>query len=415
MYAFSDTSTALQDRMRAFMAERVIPALPLYEAQHAGGNRWAIPPVLEALKAEAKREGLWNLFMPPAAPGTANAEDYGPGLSNLDYAPLAEIMGRVEIAAEVFNCNAPDSGNMELLHHYATDAQKARWLDPLLRGEIRSAFLMTEPDVACSDATNVQTRIVRDGDDLVINGTKWWITNAGDPRCALYIVMGKTDPDGPVHAQQSMVLVPADTPGLSIKRMLTVFGYDDAPHGHAEIELRDVRVTAANLVLGEGRGFEIAQGRLGPGRIHHCMRVIGAAEVALELMIDRLSNRETFGKPLIERSIWQHRIARARTKIDMCRLLTLQAADSMDRHGNKVARKQISMIKIAAPEMATYVVDMAIQAFGSGGLSSDTRLPKLFAGIRSLRFADGPDEVHDRTVARLEIRDRARARDAGIL
>lgn len=400
MFTYSETSTKLQDAVAAFMRDRIEPAVPTYHAQLASGDRWTIPPVLEELKTEARQAGLWNLFMPD--------EQHGAGLSNLDYAPIAEMTGRVSFAAEVFNCNAPDSGNMELLHHYASDAQKRRWLTPLLDGSIRSAFLMTEPQVACSDATNVETSIRRDGDDYVIDGRKWWITNAGDPRCAVYIVMGKTDDRAASYAQQSMILVPADTPGIEIVRMLTVFGYDDAPHGHAEIALDGVRVPADNLILGEGRGFEMAQGRLGPGRIHHCMRVIGAAEVALERMCQRLSDRVAFGKTLAEQSVWQERVSRARIQIDQCRLLTLHAAAMMDTHGNQVARKQISMIKVAAPQMATYVIDMAMQAWGSAGLCEDTELPALFAGVRSLRFADGPDEVHDRTIARIELKEQAR-------
>lgn len=398
LFATSDTGRDHHARVAAFMRAHVEPGQHVYEEQLASGTtRWTIPPVIEELKARARSEGLWNLFLPDTT--------HGAGLSNLDYAPIAELMGAVPIAAEVFNCNAPDSGNMELLHLYGDEAQKARWLTPLLAGEIRSAFMMTEPEVASSDATNVRTSIRRDGDRYVLNGRKWWITNAGDPRCRFFIVLGKTDPDAEPHRQQSMILVPADAEGLRIERMLTSFGYDDAPVGHAEIVLEDVSVPAGNLILGEGRGFEIAQGRLGPGRIHHCMRLIGAAEEALALMCRRLASRVAFGKPLARDSIWQERVANARIEIDMTRLLTLQAAALMDRDGAKAARKQIGMIKVAAPRMAQMVADVAIQAHGAAGLSQDTRLPWIFLAARSIRFADGPDEVHARAIAKLEFQE----------
>ncbi|MEM9225901.1 MAG: acyl-CoA dehydrogenase family protein [Pseudomonadota bacterium] len=390
------------DRVTAFMDQHIFPNLDTYKAEHAELGRWAIAPILEELKDKAKAEGLWNLFLPPSP--EHDTEIYrGAGLTNLEYAPLSELMGRVEWASEVFNCSAPDTGNMEVLHRYGSPAQKEAWLRPLMDGEIRSAFLMTEPQVASSDATNIETSIVRDGDEYVINGRKWWSSGAGDPRCKLAIVMGKTDPGAPRHAQQSQILVPMDTPGMEIVRMLPVFGYDDAPHGHAEIRMTDVRVPADNLILGEGRGFEIAQGRLGPGRIHHCMRTIGAAEVAIEKMCARLLSREAFGKPIAEHSVWEQRIGEARLNIEMARLLTLKAADMMDKVGNKVARREISMIKVAAPNIALKVIDDAIQAHGGGGVTSDYGLAKLYSNIRTLRLADGPDEVHNRTIARLEL------------
>ncbi|MEM6534613.1 MAG: acyl-CoA dehydrogenase family protein [Pseudomonadota bacterium] len=391
------------DRVTAFMDQHIFPNLDTYKAEHAELGRWAIAPILEELKDKAKGEGLWNLFLPPSP--EHDTETYrGAGLTNLEYAPLSELMGRVEWASEVFNCSAPDTGNMEVLHRYGSLAQKETWLRPLMDGEIRSAFLMTEPQVASSDATNIETSIVRDGDEYVINGRKWWSSGAGDPRCKLAIVMGKTDPGAPRHAQQSQILVPMDTPGMEIVRMLPVFGYDDAPHGHAEIRMTDVRVPADNLILGEGRGFEIAQGRLGPGRIHHCMRTIGAAEVAIEKMCARLLSREAFGKPIAEHSVWEQRVGEARLNIEMARLLTLKAADMMDKVGNKVARREISMIKVAAPNIALKVIDDAIQAHGGGGVTSDYGLAKLYANIRTLRLADGPDEVHNRTIARLELK-----------
>ncbi|MCC5980414.1 MAG: acyl-CoA dehydrogenase family protein [Oceanicaulis sp.] len=385
-------------RVRAFMDEHVYPNEKTYHEQLAGfgTNRWQVLPIIEELKAKAKAQGLWNLFHPDAK--------HGAGLSNADYAPLAEEMGRVVWASEVFNCSAPDTGNMEVLSRYGTAEQQEKWLKPLLAGEIRSAFLMTEPAVASSDATNIECSIRRDGDEYVINGRKWWSSGAGDPRCSIYIVMGKTDPDAELHKQQSMILVPADAKGVKVLRHLPVFGYDDAPHGHMEVELKDVRVPASNMLLGEGRGFEIAQGRLGPGRIHHCMRTIGAAERALELMVKRAMSREAFGKPVIKHSIWEHRIARARIDIETSRLLTLKAAWMMDTVGNKAARGEIAMIKVAAPIMALKVIDDAIQAHGGGGVSDDFPLASSFAGIRTLRIADGPDEVHERTIARLEMK-----------
>jgi len=391
------------ERVKAFMADHVYPAIPTYHAQHGEIGRWGVMPVLEELKAKAKDEGLWNLFLPPNA--EHDTEDYrGAGLTNLEYAPLAEEMGKVEFGAEVFNCSAPDTGNMEVLHRYGSPEQKAQWLKPLMAGEIRSAFLMTEPAVASSDATNIETAIVRDGDEYVINGTKWWSSGAGDPRCKVAIVMGKTDFNAARHEQQSQILVPLGAEGVNIRRFLPVFGYDDAPHGHMEIELEDVRVPASNLILGEGRGFEIAQGRLGPGRIHHCMRTIGAAEVALEKMCRRLLSREAFGKKVAEHSIWEQRVAEARIDIEMTRLLCLKAAWMMDTVGNKVAKDEIAMIKVAAPRVALKVIDDAIQAHGGGGVSDDFGLAKSYAHIRTLRLADGPDEVHCRALARSEFR-----------
>ena len=374
------------------MDARVLPAAADYWTEvRAEPNTQ--PPTMERLKAEAKAEGLWNLFLP--------GED-GAGLTNMEYAPLAEIMGRALWSAEVFNCNAPDTGNMEVLHMFGDAAQQDRWLKPLLAGEIRSAFLMTEPEVASSDATNIQTRIERDGDHYVVNGRKWWSTNMAHPNLAVTIVMGKTDPEASTHAQQSMVIVPADTPGFRVERMLTVFGYDEAPIGHAEVVLENVRVPAENLIAGEGRGFEIAQGRLGPGRIHHCMRTIGCAEAALELMVSRLLTRTAFRKTIAEHSVWEQRVAEARTNIEMCRLLVLKAAWMMDEVGVKNARSEIAQIKVAAPRMALQVIDDAIQAFGGAGVSGDTDLAAMYAMVRTLRIADGPDEVHNRTIARLE-------------
>jgi alkylation response protein AidB-like acyl-CoA dehydrogenase len=387
------------------MDAHVRPAVAEYDAQQAEPPRWKVLPVIDKLKKQAQKDGLWNLFMPPTPHGMTAAEDYrfeGPELSNLEYALCAEEMGRIEWASEAFNCSAPDTGNMEVLHRYGTLAQKEQWLGPLMRGEIRSAFLMTEPAVASSDATNVETRIERDGDDYVINGRKWWSSGAGDPRCAITILMGKTRFDGPRHSQQSMVLVPMDTPGMKIVRHLPVFGFDDAPHGHMEIELDNVRVPASNMLLGEGRGFEIAQGRLGPGRIHHCMRTIGLAEEAMDLMVRRLQSRVAFGKRLSEQSVWEQRIAWSRVEIDTTRLLCLKAADMMDRAGNKAAQAEIAMIKLAAPTMALKVIDHAIQAFGGAGVTTDPGLAKAYAVARSLRLADGPDEVHARAIARLE-------------
>lgn len=400
-FEYSDRCKSLQEKLLRFMDEHIYPNEKAYKAEIdrngvEKGNRWLPTRVIEDLKPKARAQGLWNLFLPrsPRAPE---------GLSNLDYAPLCEIMGRVAWAPEVFNCSAPDTGNMETLERYASEEHKKQWLEPLLRGEIRSAFAMTEPDVASSDATNIQTRIERQGDQYVINGQKWWISGAGDPRCKIFILMGKTDPDAPRHSQQSMILVPADTPGVNIKRPLPVFGYDDAPHGHCEIDFVDVRVPASNILLGEGRGFEIAQGRLGPGRIHHCMRSIGVAERALELMCKRLNSRVAFGRRISEQGVWRERIADARIQIDTARLLTLKAAYMMDTVGNKFAKAEIAMIKVLAPNVAQNVLDMAIQAHGGAGVSDVTPLAALWAHNRTLRLADGPDEVHRNAIAKLEL------------
>ncbi len=391
-FRHSDRALDWQDRLRRFMDAEVLPRSAEYWAQvREDHTRQA--PVMEELKARAREAGLWNMFLPG---------EHGAGLTNLEYAPLAEIMGRALWSAEAFNCNAPDTGNMEVLHLYGDAAQQDRWLKPLMAGEIRSAFLMTEPEVASSDATNIQTRIERDGDHYVINGRKWWSTNMGHPNVAVTIVMGKTDPDAATHAQQSMIIVPVDTPGFRVERMLSVFGYDERPIGHAEVVLENVRVPADNLIAGEGRGFEIAQGRLGPGRIHHCMRTIGAAERALELMTGRLLSRTAFRKTIAEHSVWEQRVAEARTNIEMCRLLVLKAAWMMDEVGAKNAKSEIAQIKVAAPRMALKVIDDAIQAFGGAGVSADTPLAEMYAMIRTLRIADGPDEVHNRTIARLE-------------
>ncbi|MBA3896873.1 MAG: acyl-CoA dehydrogenase family protein [Sphingomonadaceae bacterium] len=394
-----------RDRVRDHMQAHVFPRQQDYYDQQAEGERWKILPVVEEEKARAKAVGIWNLFMPPGS-GQAHVDDSfefdGPGLTNLEYALCAEEMGRVGWGSEVFNCSAPDTGNMEVLHRYGTREQKDEWLKPLMEGEIRSAFLMTEPAVASSDATNIETAIRRDGDDYVINGVKWWSSGAGDPRCKIAIVMGKTDFEAQRHSQQSMVLMPLDTPGVTILRHLPVFGYDDAPHGHMEIELKDVRIPASNMLLGEGRGFEIAQGRLGPGRIHHCMRTIGVAEVALEKMARRLLLRVAFGKRIADHSVWEQRVAAARIDIEMCRLLCLKAADMMDRIGNKSAAAEIAMIKVAAPNMALRIIDDAIQAYGGAGVTTDPGLAIAYAHQRTLRLADGPDEVHNRAIARLE-------------
>ncbi len=408
-FDLTDRQKHWQGRVRDFIERKVRPAVSTYKQQDAAGDRWKVIEVVEDLKAEAKAAGIWNLFMPPKSAAHHHVDETfefeGPGLTNLEYALCAEEMGRVGFASEVFNCSAPDTGNMEVFHRYGTRAQKDKWLAPLMNGEIRSAFLMTEPAVASSDATNIETRIERDGDDYVINGTKWWSSGAGDPRCKVAIVMGKTDFGAKRHAQQSMLVVPMDAPGINIKRHLPVFGYDDAPHGHMEIELKDVRVNAEEaMLLGEGRGFEIAQGRLGPGRIHHCMRTIGAAEEALEKMVKRLSSRTAFGKKIIEQSVWEQRIGEARTNIEMTRLLCLKAADMMDKVGNKAAQTEIAMIKVAAPNVALKIIDDAIQAFGAAGVSDEAGLAKSYAGIRTLRLADGPDEVHNRAIARLELR-----------
>ncbi|MBL8549092.1 MAG: acyl-CoA dehydrogenase family protein [Hyphomonadaceae bacterium] len=394
------------ERVETFMRERIVPAIPTYEKEEAEGERWKVIPVVEELKAEARKAGLWNLFMPTSHGGTPVDDSFefeAPGLSNLAYAPLAEIMGRVRFASEVFNCSAPDTGNMELLARYGTREQKERWLKPLMNGEIRSAFLMTEPAVASSDATNIETRIERDGHDYVINGRKWWSSGVGDPRCKVAIVMGKTDPDASVHSQQSQILVPLDAPGVRKVRPLHVFGYDDAPHGHYEVVLENVRVPDTNLVWGEGRGFEIAQGRLGPGRIHHCMRAIGAAEVALEQMCRRLLSRRAFGKTIAEHSVWEERLAQARIDIEMTRLLVLKAAYMMDTVGNRIARAEIAMIKVQTPRMALRILDDAIQAWGGAGVCDDPGLARSYASVRTLRLADGPDDVHNRTIARLEL------------
>ena len=398
----------VRDRVKAFMEAHIIPAIPEVEAEMAveGKERWKVIQTIEKLKAKAKAAGLWNMFMPPHS-GQVHVDDSfefeGLQLTNLEYSLVAEELGKVGFASEVFNCSAPDTGNMEVLMRYGTLEQKERWLRPLMNGEIRSAFLMTEPAVASSDATNIETRIERDGDDYVINGRKWWSSGVGDPRCKVAIVMGKTDPSASPHQQQSQILVPLDAPGVEILRMLPVFGYDDAPHGHAEVVLNNVRVPVEEgLVLGEGRGFEIAQGRLGPGRIHHCMRTIGVAEVALEKMVKRLMTRKAFGKYVAEHSVWEQRIAAARTDIEMCRLLCLKAADMMDKAGNKSARLEIAMIKVAAPNIALKIIDDAIQAHGGGGVTTDYGLASSYAHIRTLRLADGPDEVHNRTIARME-------------
>ena len=388
----------LQARLSAFMDEHIFPrereVAQEMEAYRAAGNPWQPIQVIESLKPKARDAGLWNLFLPQSS--------HGAGLTNLEYAPLAELMGRQPWSSEVFNCSAPDTGNMETIERYGKQEHKDRWLAPLLRGEIRSAFLMTEPAVASSDATNICTSIVREGDDYVINGRKWWSSGAGDPRCAIYIVMGKTDADAPRHSQQSMVLVPANTPGVKVLRPLTVFGRDDAPHGHMEIDLKDVRVPASSVLLGEGRGFEIAQGRLGPGRIHHCMRMIGMSERAMSMMCARLDSRVAFGKEVSRQGVWHERIADLRARIDMARLLTLKAAYMMDTVGNKTAKAEIAMIKVVAPIVACDVIDMASQAQGGGGVSDDFVLAGFYAHARTLRLADGPDEVHRAAIAKLE-------------
>ena len=406
-FSLGPAETEWRDRVTAFMDEHIRPRVREYEEQQREGARWKVLPVVDELKGRARSEGLWNLFM-PASHGSAPVDESfdfkGPRLSNLQYAFCAEEMGRIGWASEVFNCSAPDTGNMEVLHRYGTREQKEEWLRPLMDGEIRSAFLMTEPDVASSDATNIQCSIELRGNEYVINGRKWWSSGAGDPRCKIAILMGKTDPSAELHRQQSMILVPIETPGITIKRHLSVFGYDDAPHGHMEIELNDVRVPPSNMLLGEGRGFEIAQGRLGPGRIHHCMRTIGAAEEALDAMVKRLTSRVAFGKTIAEQGIWEERIADARINIEMTRLLCLKAADMMDRAGNKSAQGEIAMIKVAAPLMALKVIDDAIQAFGGAGVSDDVGLARSYAAIRTLRLADGPDEVHRRAIARLELK-----------
>ena len=404
-FDYSPKTKELQARLIQFMDDHIYPAEKAYAeemaAKTAAGRRWTPLQTIENLKPKAQAAGLWNLFLPV---DTAQASGYeGAGLTNAEYAPLAEIMGRVLWSSEVFNCSAPDTGNMETIARYGSEAIKAQWLKPLLEGRMRSAFAMTEPDVASSDATNIETRIERQGDHYVINGRKWWTSGANDPRCKVFITMGKTDPEAPKHSQQSMIVVPADTPGITVVRALNVFGYDDAPHGHAEVLFENVRVPVDNILLGEGRGFEIAQGRLGPGRIHHCMRLIGQAERALELMCRRASNRVAFGKTLAQQSVTQERIAEARCKIDMARLLTLKAAWMMDTVGNKVAKTEIAMIKVVAPSMACQVIDWAMQAHGGGGMCDDFPLAYAYAGARTLRFADGPDEVHRNAIAKWEL------------
>jgi acyl-CoA dehydrogenase len=404
-FDLTERQALYRDRVREFIETHIRPRTKDYKTQLAQGDRWQPIEVIEELKPKARAAGLWNLFMPPGQALRHVDETFefeGTQLTNLEYALCAEEMGRVPWSAEVFNCSAPDTGNMEVLHRYGTREQKEEWLRPLMNGEIRSAFLMTEPAVASSDATNIQCQIRRDGDEYVIDGRKWWSSGAGDPRCKVAILMGKTNPDNPKHQQQSMVLMPLDAPGVTVERALTVYGYDDAPHGHMEIELKEVRIPASNLLLGEGRGFEIAQGRLGPGRIHHCMRTIGAAEEALAAMVKRLQSRVAFGKKLMEHSIWEQRVAQARIDIDMSRLLCLKAADMMDKAGNKAAAAEIAMIKVQAPNMALRIIDDAVQAHGAAGVSQDFNLASSWAAIRTLRLADGPDEVHNRAIARIE-------------
>ena len=404
-FDYSPKTKELQGKLLAFMDAHVYPAEGAYHAEiaanTAAGKRWTPLQTIESLKPKAQAAGLWNLFLPV---DSAAASGYdGAGLTNQEYAPLAEIMGRVMWSSEVFNCSAPDTGNMETIARYGSEENKARWLKPLLEGKIRSSFAMTEPEVASSDATNIQTRIERQGDDYVINGRKWWTSGAGDPRCAVYITMGKTNPDAPRHSQQSMVIVPANTPGITVVRALNVMGYDDAPHGHMEIHMKDVRVPASDILLGEGRGFEIAQGRLGPGRIHHCMRQIGVAERALELMCKRSLSRVAFGRTIAEQGVTRERIAQARIMIDSARWLVLNAAYMMDTVGNKVAKAEIAMIKVLVPTMTLQVIDWSMQAHGGAGVSDDFPLAMMYAHSRTLRFADGPDEVHRNAIAKLEL------------
>jgi acyl-CoA dehydrogenase len=398
-FSYSPRTQELRQRVMDFMDEHVFPAERRYwaelEANTAAGKRWTPLAVIEELKPKARKAGLWNLFLPES--------EYGAGLSNQEYAPLAELMGRVLWSSEVFNCSAPDTGNMEVLVRYGSAEHKKRWLEPLLAGEIRSAFAMTEPAVASSDATNIEARIEKQGDEYVINGRKWWTSGAGDPRCKILIFMGKTDPSAPRHSQQSMILVPMDTPGVKVLRALPVFGYDDAPHGHMEVEFTNVRVPASHILLGEGRGFEIAQGRLGPGRIHHCMRLIGLAERSLDLMCRRALSRVAFGKAVAQQTVTQERIAEARCMIEQARLLTLKAAWMMDVAGNKAAKAEIAMIKVVAPNMACQVIDWAMQVHGGAGVSADFPLAYYYAQARTLRFADGPDEVHRNAIAKIEL------------
>ena len=399
-FAYTDKVKAMQAKLNAFMDKHIYPNEHRFHQEvlenRRKGNPWIPTKIIEELKPKARAAALWNLFLP-------HSKRAPEGLSNLEYAPLCEIMGRVTFAPEVFNCSAPDTGNMETIERYGSEEHKRHWLEPLLRGEMRSAFLMTEPDVASSDATNIQCRIEKKGDEYVINGRKWWSSGGGDPRCKLYIVMGRTNPDAPRHSQQSMILVPSDAPGVKVLRSLSVFGYDDAPHGHMEIELKNVRVPASNILLGEGRGFEIAQGRLGPGRIHHCMRQIGVAERALELMCKRSLSRVAFGRTIAEQGVTRERIAQARIMIDSTRWLVLNAAYMMDTAGNKVAKAEIAMIKVLAPNMTLQVIDWAMQAHGGAGVSDDFPLAMMYAHSRTLRFADGPDEVHRNAIAKLEL------------
>ena len=396
-FQVSPRAKEIYGKLRAFMEAHVYPNEKTFQEQIEAGERWRPAPLMEELKARARAEELWNLFLPES--------EYGAGLSNLEYAPMAELTGRsVHFAPEIFNCSAPDTGNMEVLVRYGTDEQKRRWLRPLLAGEIRSCFAMTEPEVASSDATNIRSSITREGDEYVVNGHKWWTSGAGDPRCRVAIFMGKTDPGAPKHRQQSMILVPLDAAGVRVRRMLTVYGYDHAPHGHAEVTFENVRVPASNMLLGEGRGFEIAQGRLGPGRIHHCMRLIGMAERALELMCRRVRERVAFGKPLAAQGTVRADIARSRMEIEQARLLTLKAALMMDTVGNKAARAEIAMIKVVAPNVALAVLDRAVQAHGGAGVSEDFPLASMWANARTLRLADGPDEVHAEAVARMELK-----------